>query len=162
MTNRSSCRPKWVFTILAAAFQNIKVAHIQGGEISGSIDESTRHAITKFSHLHFTSTERSRDIVLRMGEDKRFVHNTGCPVGDIIHNTDFANITCDDEIERIRKLRFCVVIFHPNTTNLDEAKCSVSKILDAVNELIEGKNLDEALWLWPNIDAGADLIHVEL
>ena len=148
--------------VIAAAFQNIKIAHIQGGEISGSIDESTRHAITKFSHLHFTSTERSRNIVLRMGEDERFVHNTGCPVGDIIHNTDFSKIKCNHSIERLRKLKFCVVIFHPNTTNLDEAKYSVGKILKAINELIDDKSLDEALWLWPNIDAGADIIHVEL
>ena len=62
---------------------NLVVAHIQGGEVSGSIDESCRHATSKLSHIHFPSTKRSADYLIRMGEEK-YVHNFGCPVGDYI------------------------------------------------------------------------------
>ena len=63
---------------ISAAYMNLPIAHIQGGEVSGSIDESCRHAITKFSHLHFPSTKRARDYIIRMGEDVESVHYVGC------------------------------------------------------------------------------------
>jgi len=68
---------------IAAAFMNICIAHIQGGEVSGSIDESTRHAITKFSHFHFPSTLRSAEYLVRMGERPETILAVGCPSSDI-------------------------------------------------------------------------------
>ena len=66
-------------TAVAAAYMNIPLAHIQGGEVTGSIDEKVRHAVTKLADLHFVSTERSRERVIRMGEDPDAVFMTGCP-----------------------------------------------------------------------------------
>ena len=75
---------------IAASYMNIKLVHIQGGEITGSIDESVRHAITKLSHLHFPATKRSREYILRMGEDPNFDHQVGCPSIDLLVENDFS------------------------------------------------------------------------
>ena len=64
---------------ISASYMNIPVAHIQGGETTGSIDEKVRHAITKLSDIHFVSTKRAKDFVIRMGELKSKVFLTGCP-----------------------------------------------------------------------------------
>ena len=71
-------RYETIATAIAASYMNITLAHIQGGEITGSIDESVRHAITKLSHIHFTSTKKSKKNVISMGEDKRYVFHVGC------------------------------------------------------------------------------------
>src|SRR5215510_9959011 len=73
---------------IAAAYMNICIAHIQGGEVSGSIDESARHAITKFAHFHFPSTKRSAEYIIRMGEHPDTILAIGCPGGDIARNLD--------------------------------------------------------------------------
>jgi UDP-hydrolysing UDP-N-acetyl-D-glucosamine 2-epimerase len=147
---------------LAAAFMNISVAHIQGGEVSGSIDESTRHAISKMSHLHFPSTARSAEFLLKMGEDKKYIHNVGCPAGDYI-------ITQDDTIEPSKinssgvgveidlQKPFILVIFHPVTTQLSEQQERVKVLLSVLHDIAM-----PCIWLWPNIDAGSEVISREL
>ena len=75
---------------IAAAYMNICIAHIQGGEVSGSIDESTRHAITKFAHFHFPATRRSGEYLIRMGEKPETILTVGCPSSDIAYNLDRA------------------------------------------------------------------------
>lgn len=74
---------------LAAAYQNIVVAHNEGGDMTGTIDESVRHAITKLSHIHFTATEAARARVIQMGENPAYVHAVGSPVIDIIKKLDY-------------------------------------------------------------------------
>src|SRR5210317_631244 len=73
-------------TAIAASYMNIPLAHTQGGEVTGSIDDSVRHAITKLAHLHFPATEQSRDYIVRMGEDPAAVHLTGCPSIDLLND----------------------------------------------------------------------------
>src|SRR3989338_6976006 len=75
---------------VAGAHMNIPVAHIQGGEVTGSIDESLRHAMSKFAHLHFPATELSGRRLVRMGEDPRHVFVVGCPSLDVVLNTPVA------------------------------------------------------------------------
>lgn len=75
---------------LAAVYSNYSLAHIQGGEISGSIDESARHAITKLAHYHFPATKRSAEYIIRMGERVETVFPVGCPCGDFILNLDLS------------------------------------------------------------------------
>ena len=77
-----------IATAIAAAYMNIPVAHTQGGEVSGSIDESVRHAVTKLAHLHFPATELSRQRVIAMGEDPQSVFNVGCPSIDLVAQVD--------------------------------------------------------------------------
>ena len=70
-------------TAVAAAYLNIPLAHVQGGEVTGSIDEKVRHAVTKLADLHFVSNQMAADRVIRMGEDPATVHITGCPSVDL-------------------------------------------------------------------------------
>ena len=79
-----------IATAIAASYMNIPVAHTQGGEVTGSIDESVRHAVTKLSHIHFPATERAAEFLLRMGEQPDTVHLTGCPSIDVLVEMDLA------------------------------------------------------------------------
>lgn len=142
---------------IASVYQNIPVAHIQGGEISGSIDESARHAITKLAHWHFPSTQRAADYIVQMGEAEDRVFNVGCPVGDYILNLD--NSIPEDTFlygsgAAISPIEdFVLVIYHPVTTEFGEGKNQVRELFDALEHI--GK---PTVFLWPNIDAGADHI----
>ena len=74
---------------VAAAYLNISVAHIEGGDVTGTIDESVRHAVTKLSHIHFATNEHSKERILRMGEDPQYVFNVGCPETEYIARNNF-------------------------------------------------------------------------
>jgi UDP-hydrolysing UDP-N-acetyl-D-glucosamine 2-epimerase len=138
---------------------NIPVAHVQGGEISGSIDERVRHAVTKLSDVHLVSTERAREYVIRMGENPDHVFLTGGP------DIDLAAVIAADPTfdfdpfaeyggvgERFSLDNgYLVVAQHPVTTEYDEARDHVIETLYAVYSLGV-----PALWFWPNVDAGSD------
>lgn len=143
---------------IAAAYMNLPVAHIQGGEISGSIDESARHAITKFAHLHFASTERSANYIRQMGEHPSYVFNVGCPSGDYIlplsadlSSDTFAGLGVGATIDVSKS--FFLVIFHPVTTNFENQRDQAEQLISALHELAH-----PTIWIWPNVDAGADHI----
>lgn len=142
---------------IAAAYQNIPIAHIQGGEVSGSIDESARHAISKFAQFHFPSTRRSADYLVRMGERPEHVHMTGCPCGDVLLALDEglpADVFEAGVGARIDPEQpYHLVIFHPVTTSYGRGEQQVERMLDAARALER-----QTVWLWPNIDAGADHI----
>ena len=138
---------------LAAAYMNISIAHIQGGEISGGIDESARHVITKFAHWHFPATRRAAEFIHKMGESKDRIFMVGCPVGDCI-------LSLDDELpgdifqagsgaKIDQEKPFDLVIFHPVTTEFGTEREQVRQLLDALNDLCR-----PTVFLWPNIDAG--------
>jgi UDP-hydrolysing UDP-N-acetyl-D-glucosamine 2-epimerase len=143
---------------IAAAYMNIPIAHIQGGEVSGSIDESARHAITKLAHIHFPSTERAAENVLKMGEHRDYIFNVGCPSGDYI-------IDLDTHLPKdlLNKegvgggldldLPFILVIYHPVTSQFENERNQAEQLLRALDELAF-----PTLWIWPNIDAGGDHI----
>lgn len=141
---------------IAAAYMNIPVSHIQGGEVSGSIDECARHAITKFAQLHFPSTQRSADFIVRMGERPDYVFNYGCPSGDYIRTLD-----TDLPADLLAKLGvgpafdigqpFLLAIYHPVTTRFGTERAKVEQLIQALDELQR-----PTLWIWPNIDAGSD------
>ena len=143
---------------IAGAYMNIPIAHIQGGEISGSIDESARHAITKFSHLHFPATERAADYLVKMGEDPAHVHNVGCPAGDYIRELDtdlprniFNQMGVGGNIDPEKS--FLLVIYHPVTTSFGSEREQAEQLIEALHDLAM-----PTVWLWPNIDAGSDNI----
>jgi UDP-hydrolysing UDP-N-acetyl-D-glucosamine 2-epimerase len=143
---------------VAAAFMNICIAHIQGGEVSGSIDESTRHAITKFAQFHFPSTRRSAEYLVRMGEDPDTILAVGCPSSDIASAMDrnlvseIVNATGSGASIDVLK-PFLLVIFHPTTTEYGSERRQMAQILSALNRLSM-----QTILLWPNIDAGAEQI----
>lgn len=150
-------------TAVAASYMNIHVAHTQGGEVTGSIDESVRHAITKLSHLHFVTTEISRARVIQMGENPKNVYLTGCPAMDTVAELDMA--LAPDLLERYGGVGatidlskpYLMVLQHPVTTEYQSATEQILETIEAVRRLAM-----PTIWLWPNIDAGTDQISHEL
>jgi UDP-hydrolysing UDP-N-acetyl-D-glucosamine 2-epimerase len=143
---------------ISAAYMNIPIAHVQGGEVSGSIDESARHAITKFAHLHFPSTARSAEYIIKLGERPDCVFNVGCPAGDYIMHLDselpvdlFNRVGVGGSIDLSQP--FILVIYHPTTTRFGTERQQAEQLMIALNELAY-----PTVWIWPNIDAGADEI----
>lgn len=146
-----------IATAIAASYMNIPVAHTQGGEVTGSIDEGVRHAVTKLSHIHFPATERAYDFVLRMGEHPETVHLTGCPSIDLVAELDLA--LPPDIFVRYKGVGveidaakpYLVVLQHPVTTEYGHGFDQINETLEAVQSI--GK---QTVWLWPNVDAGSD------
>jgi UDP-hydrolysing UDP-N-acetyl-D-glucosamine 2-epimerase len=143
---------------IVAGYMNICTAHIQGGEVSGSIDESARHAITKFAHFHFPSTLRSAQYLVRMGEDPNTILGVGCPSSDIARLLDrkvlpeFVNANGSGAWIDVSK-PYLLVVFHPTTTEYGGERRQMEELLEALNTL-----QTQTILLWPNIDAGSDHI----
>lgn len=153
---------------ITAAYMNIKIAHTMGGEVTGTIDESIRHAITKFSHIHFPSNEDAKQRIIKMGEIPENVFNLGCPridlVREILQNdsTDFlkANFkkikgVYDSDIDFDKP--FLLVSQHPVTTEFEDSRNQIKQTLLALNEL-----KIQTVFLWPNSDAGNENISKEI
>ena len=146
-------------TAVAAAYMNIAVAHVQGGEVTGSIDEKVRHAITKLSDVHLVATERAAERVLRLGEAPETVHVTGCPSIDLAVEILNQPSLDFDPIEKYGGVGapvevsngYLVVLQHPVTTEYALARQHVLETLNTIRCV----GLP-AFWFWPNVDAGAD------
>lgn len=146
-------------TAVAASYMNIPLAHVQGGEVTGSIDEKVRHAVTKLADLHFVASHKAAERVLRMGECTDHVHVTGCPsidlAAEILDDTslDFDPFHKYGGVGPRLDLKdgYVVVMQHPVTTEYEDARTHVNETLHAVHEY----GLP-TLWFWPNVDAGSD------
>lgn len=146
-------------TAAAAAYSNIPVAHVQGGEVTGSIDEKVRHAVTKMADIHLVSTVQAAEFVIRMGEDPAAVHVTGGPDIDLAAAI-LAEPRLGDDVfdayggvgERFSLADgYAVVLQHSVTTAYGSARDQVEETLHAMADL----DLP-TLWFWPNVDAGSD------
>ena len=147
-------------TAIAAAYMNIPVAHTMGGEISGTIDESIRHAVTKMAHVHFPANRAAADRIVRMGEHPDTVHAVGCPRIDLV--SEIANvrgaIPHQEWLERegvgahvdVSK-PFLLVNQHPVTTEYGQGKDQIWETLWALDQLKM-----PTIMLWPNVDAGSE------
>ena len=144
---------------IAAAYMNLTLVHLQGGEVSGSIDESARHAITKLSHFHFPATRRSADYLIRMGERADTILGVGCPSSDIarkvpreLDSAELNRFVTGRPIDLDKP--FLLVIFHPNTTEYGDENQQMAILLGALDRIRM-----PTLILWPNIDAGSNHIN---
>jgi len=143
----------------AASIANIPVAHVQGGEKSGTVDETIRHAITKLSHLHFPSTELSAARICAMGENPQRVFNVGCPAMDYIEEMRHVERQDLKKLKGLGRLRidlsqpYAILLQHPVTTEYDQARLQMDITLEAIQQT----NLQTVL-LYPNPDAGSDEI----
>ena len=148
-----------IATSIAAAYQNIPLVHIQGGEVTGNIDEKVRHANTKLADIHLVASEDARERVIKMGEDPQYVINTGCPSMDLAKEVQNNPVLDFDPIEKYGgvgeigdwRKGYIVVMQHPVTTEHDFARKHVESTLYAVHKLGI-----PTFWFWPNVDAGAD------
>lgn len=146
-------------TAVSAAYLGIPLVHIQGGEITGNIDEKVRHAVTKLADLHLVATEGAAERVRRMGEAASMVHVTGCPSVDLareasnldgsIVQTELAGLGAGDRVNLDGD--FVVVLQHPETEAHDDSFHQMEMVLEAVR--LSGL---PAIVFWPNVDAGSD------
>ena len=144
---------------IAASYLNIPVVHTQGGELTGSIDESVRHSITKLAHIHFPSTLKAKKNLLQLGEDPSKIFMVGCPSLDFINKIDKnlgknffkKNLGLGAQIDQ--KKPYLTIVQHPVTTEYGSGLEQITNTLKAVCSLDIQK-----IWLWPNIDAGSDQI----
>lgn len=131
---------------IAGAHMNIPVAHIQGGEVTGTIDESIRHAMSKFAHYHFAANEDACERLIKMGERSDRVFNVGCPSIDAI-------LSVEDNNDILKKYNlakpYFLVIQHPVTSEIQESEEQIKITLNAINE-----SKINALIILPNNDAG--------
>ena len=142
---------------MAAAYLNIPIAHLEGGDVTGTIDESVRHAITKLAHLHFVTNDDARARIIRMGEPEETVVTTGAPEVEFAASVSKAPAT----LEKLNAAGvgahinldepFLIVMNHPVTTEYGKNKNNTQALLRAVNDLAL-----QTIWFWPNIDAGTD------
>lgn len=146
-----------ISTAIAASYMNIPVAHTQGGEVTGNIDECVRHAITKLSHVHLTTTALSSVRLVRMGEQPNSVFRVGCPSLDVLNGLDlslpagFFRKAGGVGTPIDPKDPYLVVLQHPVTTEFGSGLDQINQTIDAVHGLDM-----PTIWLWPNVDAGSD------
>jgi UDP-N-acetylglucosamine 2-epimerase (non-hydrolysing)/GDP/UDP-N,N'-diacetylbacillosamine 2-epimerase (hydrolysing) len=136
---------------VAGAASNLVVGHIHGGEVSkGGLDESMRHAITKFAHLHFASTEENAQRIIRMGERAANVHPVGAPGLDAIDQTKrLSRPELERELGFALRAPLLLLVQHPVTTTAETAASEMRESLEALGELGH-----QTICLYPNSDAG--------
>ncbi|MDA8595386.1 UDP-N-acetylglucosamine 2-epimerase [Flavobacteriaceae bacterium] len=148
-----------IATSIAASYQNIPLIHLQGGEVTGNIDEKVRHANTKLADVHLVSSDDARERVLKLGENPSMVFNTGCPsidlAKDILKYDDldfdpyvkYGGVGSKPDLSN----GYIVVMQHPVTDEYNLSRKQIEETLHAI------KDLDyPTLWFWPNVDAGSD------
>ena len=171
-------RPDLVFAIadryetlavaISASYMNIPLAHTQGGEVTGSIDESVRHAVSKLANIHFPANKLAKDNLIKMGENPKMIFNVGCPSIDLAHSIKEKKINLNNFIKRNKFLNsnkldlkniknYIVVLQHPVTTEYKNTRNQIKETIKAISKLNY-----TSIWLWPNVDSGSDIISKEL
>lgn len=146
-------------TTLAAAYMNIPLAHTMGGEVTGTIDESIRHAVTKFAHIHFPACSDARERIVKLGERPEDVYLVGCPRIDLVAEIleqDANGLGADLFKEGVGgtfdlSKPFVLLSQHPVTTEYGEGERQIGETLQALSSLGI-----PTIALWPNADAGSE------
>lgn len=138
---------------VVGALNNIVVAHIEGGELSGTIDESIRHAISKLSHLHFVSNAEAKDRLLQLGEEEKRIFVTGSPDIDIMLSDKLPSIEDVKKRYEIEFEKFAICMYHPVTTEVQLLKRHIENLVSA---LIDSEK--DYVVIFPNNDLGSDII----
>lgn len=138
---------------IVGSLNNILVAHIEGGEVSGTIDELLRHSVSKLSHIHFVSNEEAKRRLIQMGEVDSTIFNIGSPDLDVMFSNTLPTL---DEVKKHYNIDFdeyAILMFHPVTTEIDQLEENIKIIVDSVIEI--DKNF---IVIFPNNDMGSDII----
>lgn len=142
---------------IVGAFLGIKVAHIEGGEVSGTIDESIRHAITKFSHIHLVSNEKAKKRIIQLGESENAIFVIGSPDIDIMLSNNLPNLQSVKEHYNISFQNYGIFMFHPVVSEVSHLKKDIKNVIDSLIE--SNKNY---VVIYPNNDLGTEIIQEEL
>ena len=142
---------------IVGSLNNILVAHIEGGEVSGTIDELIRHSVSKMSHLHFVSNERAKERLIQLGECDNSIFVIGSPDLDIMLSSDLPAIETVKSRYQIEFENYAVFMYHPVTTELNNIPDNIKNTIDAIIA-----SNDNFVVIYPNNDHGSDLIINEL
>lgn len=143
---------------IAASYQNIPIIHIQGGEMTGNIDNKVRHSISKLADYHYVSTLKSKFFLIKTGEPKNRVFFTGCPSIDIAKQISKKKIS-NNILKKYNPVGdnfdlnkpYIIIMFHPVTTEIEKNKRNISELFYGIKNLKVQK-----FWFWPNSDPGTD------
>jgi UDP-N-acetylglucosamine 2-epimerase (hydrolysing) len=138
---------------IVGVLRNVPVAHIEGGEVSGTVDGLIRHSISKLAHLHFVSNESAQNRLLQLGESKETIFNIGSPDIDVMFSEELPSFSEMKKRYEIQFDRYAIVIFHPVTTELATIREQAIKLCEALK-----KSGDDYIVIKPNNDLGSDLI----
>ena len=138
---------------IVGAFNNIRVLHIEGGEVSGTIDESIRHAITKFSHFHFVANDEAKKRIIQLGEPEDNIFVFGSPDIDIMHSKELPSINEVKKHYDIPFDKYNILMYHPVTTEVDKIKENACWLVD---ELLNTN--ENFVIIYPNNDEGSKVI----
>ncbi len=137
-------------TTVAAAHMNIPVAHIQGGEVTGNIDESLRHAMSKFAHIHFPATEDAKQRLIAMGENPEHIFVVGCPSLDVLMNApEIPREKLEGQFGVDLQKPTVILIQHAVTSENDQSGKQIQETLAALAEVDT-----QVIAILPNNDAG--------
>jgi len=142
---------------IVCSFNNIMVGHIEGGEVSGTIDGSIRHAITKFSHIHFVANKDAYNRIIQLGENSKSIFEIGSPDIDALLSEDLPDLQSVKKHYEISFQNYAIFIFHPVTTEIDRLKLQIENISEA---LIESEK--KYILIKSNNDTGSEIIDKKL
>lgn len=146
-------RPEPLACAIVGSFKNILVAHVEGGEISGTIDELIRHSVSKLSHIHFVSNKKAKDRLIQMGENKNSIFIIGSPDIDLMYSKNLPNINEAKKKYDIDFDEYAICLFHPVTTEINYIVNQVKCLIEAIK--LSKKNY---IIIYPNNDLGSDII----
>lgn len=138
---------------IVGALNNIWVSHIEGGEISGTIDESIRHAVSKFAHFHFVANEEAARRLIQLGENKDNIFKTGSPDIDVMLSDSLPTLKEVKDWYKLRFDKYAIMLYHPVTTEVGNLATKMKNLMDALCEV--GKNF---VLIYPNNDTGTEVI----
>ncbi len=142
---------------ISGMVNNFLVAHIEGGEVSGNIDESIRHSVSKLAHIHFVANNEARMRLIRMGEDESNIYVIGSPDIDLMFSTNLPALKNVKEYYDIPFDKYSLFVYHPVTTNLHNLFDDFREVMDAI--CTSKKNY---VMIYPNNDPGSDIIIEEM
>ena len=138
---------------IVCCLNNIKVAHFEGGELSGTVDEIFRHSISKLCNIHFVTNKIAKKRLIQMGELEKNIFITGSPDVDLLLNKDLPSIKEVNKKYDLEFKKFALAIFHPVTTDLKNLKLNIKNFISALEE--SGQNF---VLIFPNNDLGSKII----
>ena len=138
---------------VVGALNNIRVAHIEGGEVSGTIDESIRHAISKFAHLHFVCNEEAKKRLIQLGEEEKRIYVIGSPDIDIMLSDQLPALSTVKQYYNIAFDQYGIFMYHPVTTDYENLGWKIGQVVDSLIQ--SSKNY---IVIYPNNDKGSEII----